>query len=727
MNKSLLFFLSLLLMFQISTFAQKSPGRNCGTMSYLSDQLQKDPTLAERMNQIEQQATRYIANRTTATSASAASTVVIPVVFHVLYNTTAQNISDAQCISQLNQLNKDFAKLNSDTTNIPTAFKTLAANTNIQFCLAQRDPNGAATTGIIHKSTTTTSFSSDDKVKYSTSGGDNAWPSTSYLNLWVCNLGGGLLGYAQFPGGAAATDGVVLIYTSVGSMQSPSAGTPYNLGRTATHEVGHWLNLRHIWGDANCGDDLVGDTPTQQTSNYGCPTFPRKTCSNTTNGDMFMNYMDYVDDGCMNMFSVGQSTRMNALFATGGSRIGLLSSLGCQPVSATACGATSALTATSITSSGATLNWTAVTGASSYNVQYRIVGSATWTTTTSTTNSKAITGLTAASNYEFQVQTVCTSGSSAFTTSATFTTATATSSCGATTGLTSSLITTTTATLTWTAVTGASSYNVQYRKVGTTTWTATTSTTNSKAITGLTAASNYEFQVQTVCKTGSSAFTTSATFTTLAATSCISTYDNTTNGTTAGAALIPFNTNITGLINVSTDIDYYKFTITKAGTITITLTTLPADYDLSLFNSAGTQVATSAKSSTTSESISYTAAIGTYYVKVFGYGSVFNATSCYTAKVQLGTATRQENQTNSSNEFVKIFPNPTHEHLQISLKNNITRGCRYTIIDSKGTIVKEEKLFTNPQYIDVSSLTKGFYLIKINNGGVFTTEKFMKL
>jgi hypothetical protein len=722
--KKYLLLLALLFCVVLNINAQNTMTRNCGTMDYLSKQIKKDPTIVSRMNQIEQQTNQFLANRAVV-SASATGTIVIPVVFHVVYNTTAQNISDAQCIAQLNQLNLDFARLNSDSNSTPSVFRSLAANTRIQFCLAQRDPNGLATTGIIHKSTTSTSFSSDDKVKSSTTGGDNTWSSTNYLNIWTCNLGNSLLGYAQFPGGTAATDGVVLLYSSVGSMAKPGTATPYQLGRTATHEVGHWLNLRHIWGDANCGSDLVNDTPTQQTSNSGCPTFPHITCSNGTSGDMYMNYMDYTNDACMNMFSTGQSTRMNAIFATGGARVSLLSSNGCLPVSSTTCGVPSGLAASAITSSGATLGWTAATGASSYNIQYRKVGTTTWTSTTSTTNSKSVSGLTASTSYEFQVQTACTGGTSAFSASVSFTTS-ATTTCTVPSGLSASSITSSSATLNWTAITGISSYNIRYRVSGTTTWTSTTSTTNSKAISALTAANLYEFQVQTVCSSSlSSTFSASATFTTLSGTSCISTYDNSTNGATSGAALIPFNSNITGLINTSTDVDYYKFNITTGGTIAITLTTLPADFDLYLYNSAGTQVGSSLNASTTSETINYTATSGTYYLKVIGYTGALSTSTCYTLKVALGTATRQDNSIQSE-QMISIVPNPVREKLMISMKNKISRATTYTIIDTKGVVLREKQLTTNPQSIDVSDLNKGFYIIKINNAGVISTQKFIK-
>jgi hypothetical protein len=331
MKKILLF-----TVFSILVIANSFGQRSCGSMDYLADQLAADPTLQQKMDAINMQAQQFAAGKKTRTI------VTIPVVFHVVYNTAAQNISDAQCIAQLNQLNLDFAHLNTDATNTPAAFSGLAANTQIQFCLAVRDPLGNTTTGITHTPTTVTSFSTNNNIKFASSGGHDAWPRDQYLNIWVCNLGSSLLGYAQFPGGAAATDGVVVLYTSVGSMLSPNpGGGSYDIGRTATHEVGHWLNMRHIWADdggacsgAGAGTgDLVGDTPDQGDNNYGCPTYPLlDACQTAAPGVMFMNYMDYVDDACMNMFTAGQATRMGALFAVGGARYPLLNSLGCTSV-----------------------------------------------------------------------------------------------------------------------------------------------------------------------------------------------------------------------------------------------------------------------------------------------------------------------------------------------------------------------------------------------------------
>jgi hypothetical protein len=330
MKKNLLLFVGAFLTWSSSIYAQDAQRRKCFTMEHLEALKAVDPGLSNRMQAIEEHTAAYTQHH--RESNINAPIVTIPVVFHVLYKTAAQNLSDAQCIAQLNQLNLDYAKLNSDTNSVPAVFRGLHNDTKIQFCLAQRDPNGLATTGIVHKSTTANSFSSNDDVKFTSRGGDNAWPSSKYLNIWVCNLGSSLLGYAQFPGGPAATDGVVILYSAVGSMQNPGTASPYDLGRTATHEVGHWLNLLHVWGSGTCGNDQVGDTPTQQTSNFGCPTFPQVTCNNGPNGDMFMNYMDYTDDACMMMFSAGQSTRMQSLFSTGGSRASLLTSNGCQPL-----------------------------------------------------------------------------------------------------------------------------------------------------------------------------------------------------------------------------------------------------------------------------------------------------------------------------------------------------------------------------------------------------------
>jgi hypothetical protein len=241
--------------------------------------------------------------------------ITLPVVVHVVYQAKEENISDAQVKSQIDVLNKDFRATNSDKKKVPAVWKSLVIDSNIQFELAKTDPDGKSTSGITRTATTVEAFSTNNEVKSARTGGVDPWPTDRYLNMWVCNLGQGLLGYAQFPGGPAATDGVVILYTAFGTRGTATA--PFNKGRTATHEVGHFLSLRHIWGDRNdcSGNDFVADTPPARQSNNGKPKFPQVTCNNGPNGDMFMNYMDYVDDESMYMFTAGQVARMNATLA----------------------------------------------------------------------------------------------------------------------------------------------------------------------------------------------------------------------------------------------------------------------------------------------------------------------------------------------------------------------------------------------------------------------------
>jgi hypothetical protein len=242
--------------------------------------------------------------------------VTIPVVVHVVYRRDAENVSKAQIDSQISALNRDFRANNQDRSKVPAVWKGLVADAKVEFALANRDPDGKRTTGVTRTKTSRRYFvPAADDVKKKATGGVPPWPAKKYLNLWVCTLLGNTLGYAQFPGGPARTDGVVILNTAFGT--KGTARAPFDRGRTATHEVGHWLNLRHIWGDRHdCGGtDYVPDTPNAQHPNTGKPTFPHISCANGPNGDMFMNYMDYVDDAAMYMFSSGQVARMNAALA----------------------------------------------------------------------------------------------------------------------------------------------------------------------------------------------------------------------------------------------------------------------------------------------------------------------------------------------------------------------------------------------------------------------------
>jgi hypothetical protein len=296
--------------------------RECASAVYIDQQKSLDPSVAARISEIENFIQHQNSARTTGEGIS--NQIRIPVVVHVLYSKSGQNISDAQIKSQIDALNRDFQRNNADTANTPDRFKPFAAGMQIEFVLATADPKGRATTGIVRKSTNVRYWSMDDKIKFSSQGGDDAWDSHSYLNFWVGDLST-LLGYSGVAGGPAEKDGIVINYTAFGTI---NVNAPYDMGRTATHEVGHWLGLKHIWGDTYCGDDGVDDTPRQGNFTAGCPNGFRSSCSNGTMGDMYMNYMDFTNDACMNLFTQGQKQRMLAMFNTGGPRNGLLASKG---------------------------------------------------------------------------------------------------------------------------------------------------------------------------------------------------------------------------------------------------------------------------------------------------------------------------------------------------------------------------------------------------------------
>ncbi len=295
--------------------------RTCGTMEYMEKKLG------------DSKFNRPVVPTPQGQSRSALPIITIPTVVHIIHNGATQNISEAQILSQIQALNNDFRRRNLDAANTPDQFLDIAADIEIEFCLASVDPNGFETTGITRTPTSTNFFGFNDEIKSNATGGQDPWNTADYLNIWVGSLGGGLLGYAQFPGLNPLTDGIVIDYQAFGTTGTATA--PFDLGRTATHEVGHWLNLRHIWGDGGCSvDDGVADTPLA-----GAPNFSSLPCTHPgTNScieasgdlpDMFQNFMDLSDDACMNLFTLGQKDRMRRLFEPAGDRVSLLSSQGC--------------------------------------------------------------------------------------------------------------------------------------------------------------------------------------------------------------------------------------------------------------------------------------------------------------------------------------------------------------------------------------------------------------
>ncbi|HET9504686.1 MAG TPA: M43 family zinc metalloprotease [Hymenobacter sp.] len=371
----------------VAQVPQAPPRRTCGT----------EDANTQIQNELKRLIPGYNPNRSTntgSTSALRTSAVLytLPIVVHVIHNGEAagvgSNIAQGQIQSQLTVLNEDYRNTNADGALVPAVYQPRRGDMEVQFANALRDPSGntLAEPGIDRVNRNTRGWNAgpytrayiENTIKPATS-----WDPDRYINIWVMDLGGGLLGYAQFPdnnanlgglntlGGAAATDGVVLLYSAYGSRAKFAAGvysSPYDRGRTLTHELGHWFGFRHIWGDANCGDDYCADTPTQQKENYGCVAFPQITCSNVT-GDMSMNYMDYSNDACMYMFTQSQKDRLQAVMVNTPRRAALAySNVACPNFVATtvanngpACvGGSLTLTATG--PAGATYAWTGPNG-----------------------------------------------------------------------------------------------------------------------------------------------------------------------------------------------------------------------------------------------------------------------------------------------------------------------------------------------------------------------------
>ncbi len=606
----------------------------------------EDPSYILNREAIEQYTQDFLANHQTV--AGERSVITIPVVVHVVYNTAAENIADARVFEQIDVLNEDFRRMNADAVETPGYFTGVAADCEIEFCLATVDPSGNPTTGITRTSTTKTSFSTSDQMKFATYG-HVIWDRDSYLNIWVCDLSSGLLGYAQFPGGSASTDGVAIDYVYFGI--GGAGASPYDLGRTTTHEVGHWLNLYHIWGDdgTGCGgSDLVADTPNQADETYGCPGGTiRISCSNGPNGDMFQNYMDYTDDGCMNIFTAGQKTRARALFGVGGNREALLSSDGCGGGGGATCNVPTGLSTTGISSSAATFNWTGAAGATSYNVRYKKTTAATWTNTTSAITTKTVSGLVASTQYEWQVQTVCSGGTT-------------------------------------------------------------------------------------------SAYSASTIFTTIAAGgACVDNYEpNNSSGT---AAVISAGTTYQELIATSVDVDWFKFTTTGSNTkIKVTLTSLPADYDIRLYNQNVVQKGISENAGTSSETIIWnTTKNGERYLKVYGWAAAYDAADCYDLLVSVQASNWRTDGSYTvvdeewDNAILGIYPNPaTNAQVTVdyfSIQDDAT--VIVSVFDVLGRQVSSlnENVTGGENLIemDIKNLQSGLYVVVISNGKSSYSQNFI--
>ena len=294
--------------------------KSCATMANLNRMLNENPGLEKKMYNIEYQTRKHTAKGKPTNPGGGGEdtggdgdvdvqivpdnlgTIDIPVYIHIVYPNPSV-ISQSQINSQMTTLNNDFSNTNINQLPSGTTFENDATNAGFSFTLA----------GVFNHADGRSSWGTNDAVKA-------AYPPVTpetHMNIWVCEIGGGILGYAQFPGGNSSTDGIV-----IGGDYFGTTSGVYGKGRTATHEVGHYLNLRHIWGDGRCRqDDFVEDTPSADSSNGGCPSFPSVSCKTA---DMTMNYMDYVYDDCMYMFTDGQRNRMRAIFLPGGPRASMV-------------------------------------------------------------------------------------------------------------------------------------------------------------------------------------------------------------------------------------------------------------------------------------------------------------------------------------------------------------------------------------------------------------------
>ena len=400
------------------------------------------------------------------------------------------------------------------------------------------------------------------------------------------------------------------------------------------------------------------------------------------------------------------------------------------------CADPAGLSNTPATETSTTISWNAVGGANNYDVDYKTNAASIWinAATATTALSVDLSGLTAGTLYDWRVRANCEGGSGNYI-QANFTTATPPPACGDPTGLSNTTPTQTSTTVSWNAVGGANNYDVDYKTNAASTWTnaITGTTVLSVDLTGLTAGTSYNWRVRANCSGGSGNYVPANFTTATPPVTCPGIYDVGANDNTAGAVTIPLNTDVYGLINVRNDNDYYTFSITNGGTITISLTTLPADYQLALLNSGGTILLSSTNNGTASETINATVASGlTYYVRVYPKSNgAFNAGSCYTLRVQTGTASKMVNPelVRIMENKLSVFPNPSGFDANLAFYSKVNGTSVVTVINQLGSIVLKRTIAIsegeNVRKLDVSSLASGMYYIKIQNGTEIQTAKIV--
>lgn len=643
----------------IGAQAQQSANRtrNCAFDVIEAAKLAADASLRKIYTQNEEQLQariREMALDQSASNGAKTNTVyIIPVVFHVITtsSTSVENISVAQINSQMTALNQDFRKM------VGTPGDGLGVDTEVEFCLATQDPNGATTTGInrIVSSLSNHNYNTQESQLKALA----QWNPAKYLNVWVVkSITGGVLGYATFPGGTSTLDGVVMAHDNVGT--TGTAAFPFNGGRTMTHEVGHWLSLYHTFQGgcagmttSNCttGGDRVCDTPPVASPNYGCPT-NTNSCSESPNlVDQIDNYMDYTNDACMSRYTAGQKARIVATLT--GSRAGLQTSTGCSstPPPPAVCATPTGLTVGSITNITAVATWVATGSVMNYSTRHRVAGTSAWTysawlSPSLTTNT--LTGLVAATSYQVQVRARCLSGTTtAYTASVTFVTSGGSNGGG-------------------TGTCGTDAFEPNNSQ------SAATTTAVSPAY-------------GKICPVG--------------------------------------------------EADWYTVTTTANNpNFKAVLSQLPADYDIDLYNAAGTLITYSNNSGTSNEVIFANAlGAGTFYLKVYGYAGATNGTTNYKLAWarSANTWTREEAPIGLNNQTVSglvAYPNPASEAITLEFQS-LEASSTIRLVNVNGQIVKEQRIAGNGQRmtssVSVAELPSGIYVAQVITGTEMTTQRIV--
>ena len=483
-----------------------------------------------------------------------------------------------------------------------------------------------------------------------------------------------------------------------------------------THEMGHNLGSNHTqW----CGW-TGGALDNCYTTEGGCAAGPAP-----TNGGTIMSYCHLTNYGIN--FNNGFGTQPGNKIRT---RVSAATCLAATCSSSTSCGTPSGLSATSVTQTTATLNWATVSGATSYNLQWKRSTTSTWTTVSGiTSGSYNLSGLTSGATYNFQVQANCNGTLGSYSTAASFTTTTATS-CGTPIGLSATAVTSTSATLAWASLSGATSYNLQWKTSAATTWNTVSNLTGlTYNLTGLTGSTTYNFKVQANCSGTSGNYSTTASFTTLVP-SCPD--NNEPNNSRGAAKVISVNTDVTGTIATTSDVDWFRFSNTSsARNIKIDLTNLPANYNVALYMS-NSQLAISQNTGTANEVIIWNTSTVTtgYYVYVYPAAGASNTLQCYNLRVSISDTPWTQGMPGEGGALVEpsapaegftMFPNPANETMTLDIPSDQDDlAVSVSILDMSGKLMQQQQSTLakgdNQLSIDLNQVPAGVFMVQVRKG-----------